>query len=378
MDQSHDQHALLHHRIRDVSFYRVRARYPRLHGMNAQRGYHGYGGSVDIAVLDTDQGAQGWGMISGSLREASGQLPQLVGCRLGDLLQADRGILDERLRPFDLPLHDLAGKVLGLSVARMINPAAITQVRVYDGAIYMDDLIPEVHPAGIDRVVREAEDDYALGHRALKIKIGRGKRWMKPEEGMMRDIALVRAIHAALPDATLMVDANDGYTVDDCITFLEGIHGIDIYWFEEPFREAEQHNARLKAYLQSKRPTTLIADGESDTDIPLLHALAQKGLLDVWQPDICGFGFTAWRTLLHELVPLGYLASPHAWGQVLKTYYSAHLAAAYPHHIPYVEAVLGTTEGVDCASYQLRHGMLSLPNAPGFGMDFFWGERLLP
>ena len=91
--------------------------------------------------------------------------------------------------------------------------------------------------------------------------------------------------------------------------------------------------------------------------------------MDVWQPDVCGYGFTAWRRLLKKLVPLGYISSPHAWGYVVKTHYCAHLAAAYPLHIPYIEAVLGDSEGVDASGYALKEGMLSIPQLPGFGMD---------
>lgn len=376
MEKRFDGSSMDKHVIQDVSFYRVRARYPRLHGKNAIKGDHGYGGSVDLAVISTNKGAQGWAMLSGSVREARKLVPDLVGGKLSDFIEPDEGIKDSTLKAFDLPLHDLAGHVLGVPVSHFISTHAVTKVRVYDGAIYMNDIIPEDQPYGIEKVVQDCMDDYVIGHRMLKIKIGRGNKWMAHEEGMRRDIDIVRAIHDALPDVTLMVDGNDGFTVDDCIAFLEGIRGIEVYWFEEPFRESEQANARLKNYLRENRPATYIADGESFTDIPLLMDLAEKGLLDVWQPDVCGYGFTAWRKLLKKIVPLGYLSSPHAWGQVLKTHYCAHLAAAYPHHIPCIEAVLGETEGVDYGGYELKNGMLTLPDKPGFGMRFFWGEQI--
>ena len=173
-----------------------------------------------------------------------------------------------------------------------------------------------------------------------------------------------------------MVDANDGYSVEDAIAFLEGIGDAPLVWFEEPFREEEKANRALREYLDVHRPRTLIADGESMTDIDLLHDLAAKGLLDVWQPDVCGYGFTAWRKLMKEIEEKGYLASPHAWGNVVKTHYCAHLAAAYPHHIPCIEAVLGESEGVDYGGYELHNGIMTLPDRPGFGMDLIWAPEV--
>lgn len=366
------------HVIDKVELRRFRAHYPRLHGKNAIKGYHGYGGNVTVAVITTNQGAMGWGELTRRADDAAIAREKLIGAALDTVFDPAVGILDDSLTAFDIALHDLAGKVLGIPVVKMINPDAQLHANVYDGAIYMNDIIPEDRPFGPEKVLADCLEDYAMGHRILKVKIGRGHMWMPHDEGMQRDILIVRNLHEALPDAKVMVDANDGYTVEDCITFLEGIGDCPIYWFEEPFREKEEDNRRLRDYLRANRPMTLIADGESHTDIDLLFDLAQKGLLDVWQPDVCGYGFTAWRKLLKKIVPLGYLSSPHAWGQVIKTHYCAHLAAAYPHHIPCVEAVLGSSEGVDYSGYSLNNGVLTIPDLPGFGMDLFWSEPLNP
>ncbi len=365
---------LASYRIDKIVFKQFRARYPRLHGKNAVRSYHGFGGSVVVAQLWTDQGAMGWGMLSTPTENARLAAGSLQGKKLCEVFDPETGILNPELKAFDIPLHDLAGVILGIPVSRMINPVAVPTVRLYDGAIYMDDIIPEDKPFGMERVLEECCQDWSIGHRALKIKIGRGHRWMEHDEGLTRDIALVNRIHSQLPAAVLMVDANDGYSVEDALAFLEGIEGCDLYWFEEPFRENEDNNRKLKDYLRLRRPCTFIADGESQTDIPLLRSLAQKRLLDVWQPDVCGYGFTQWRRLMKEIAENGWMASPHAWGQVVKTYYCAHLAAAYPHHVPYIEAVLGDSEGIEASGYVLSDGVLSVPQKPGFGMDYIWME----
>ena len=358
--------ALANHRIDKIELLYFRARYPRLHGFNAIKGYHGFGGETPIARISTNQGASGWGVLSDGLDVAQQVKQLLLGKELTDIFAC---ILDDSWKVFDLALHDLAARILGIPVSKMINPDAVSQVRMYDGAIYMNDLIPEDKPWGPQKVLDDCAYDVALGHRALKIKIGRGHMFMEHDAGMRRDIELVNQIHDLFPSLTLMVDANDGYTVQDVKDFLTGIKNVPLYWFEEPLREEEHSFRDLKEFMKLHCPETRIADGESRTDIPLLTDLAEKQLLDVWQPDICGYGFTAWRKLIKMMVQKGYIGSPHAWGYVAKTNCCAHIAAAYPQNIPYIEAVLGDCEGVDLSGYTLKEGMLTVPDKPGFGMD---------
>lgn len=196
---------------------------------------------------------------------------------------------------------------------------------------------------------------------------------MGHDEGLLRDIQIVQKIHEAFPGAGIMVDANNGYSVDDAISFMEGIEGIPLYWFEEPFNENQEDDERFHHWLDLNRPRTMIADGENKPNIPQLLSLAANKVIDVIQPDICGYGFTKWRKLMNTIVANGYLGSPHAWGDIIKTYYCGHLAAAFPHHIPCIEGIIGYTEGVEHSGYSVNNGILTIPDKPGFGMDFVWG-----
>ena len=364
------------HRIARITLKEFRGRYPRLHGKNAVKTYHGFGGSVPVVQLETDQGAKGWGSLSRRVEEARQAQELLLGKTLTEVFDPEIGILDDRLAAFDIPLHDLAGVILGIPVSKMMNPQAKSIVRVYDGAIYMNDIIPEEKPQGIEQVLRDCEDDWAIGHRMFKIKIGRGHKWMEHDAGMIRDVEVVRRVHELFPGAAIMVDANDGYSVADAIHFMKGIEGVPLYWFEEPFLEEENNDRELHRFFDIERPGTLIADGENKPNIPQLLDLASKKLVDVLQPDVCGFGFTAWRKLMPAIAAGGYLASPHAWGDVVKTNYCAHLAAAWPHHVPCIEAVLGSSEGIDAAAYVLKDSMLTVPDKPGFGMDLIWAPDI--
>ena len=265
--------ALANHRIDKIELLYFRAHYPRLHGFNAIKGYHGFGGETPIGRISTNQGASGWGVLSDGLDVAQQVKQLLLGKELTDVFACEEGILDDSWKVFDLALHDLAARILEIPVSKMINPDAVSQVRMYDGAIYMNDLIPEDKPWGPQKVLDDCAYDVALGHRALKIKIGRGHMFMEHDAGMRRDIELVNRIHDLFPSLTLMVDANDGYTVQDVKDFLTGIKNVPLYWFEEPLREEEHSFRELKEFMKLHCPETRIADGESRTDIPLLTDL---------------------------------------------------------------------------------------------------------
>ena len=57
--------------------------------------------------------------------------------------------------------------------------------------LYFDDLHLESTGAAAECIAGEAREGYARGHRAFKIKVGRGARHMPLETGTERDIAVV-------------------------------------------------------------------------------------------------------------------------------------------------------------------------------------------
>src|SRR5690606_9040882 len=159
------------------------------------------------------------------------------------------------------------------------------------------------------------------GYRQFKLKIGRGHKWMQPAaEGLKRDIEAVQTIAAKFPDCDVLVDANNGYTLEDTIEFLEGVEGVKLFWIEEPFHETVDDYRRLHEWMQQNdRTDTYLADGEARPDTPVLEQLQRERVLDIRLEDIVGHGFTPWRTLLADLAAQNVLASPHTWGTGVKT-----------------------------------------------------------
>jgi D-galactarolactone cycloisomerase len=384
------------HRLASVVFSRVQNLYPRTIGANARLGSHGSSSESHIVSVTTDSDASGWGLVRVKLRaggtvqrameeagldgptgrrffdlfepDAAG-IEGLIGRRLGDLFDPEVGVIEGAALPLDFALHDLAGRLLGAPVHQLLGGHGEGSVTCYDGAIYFDDLDSSDDAAGIETILGNCADDVARGYRAFKLKIGRGSRWMDAPAGLLRDIAVTRAVRNAYPDCRILVDANNSYSGAGFLTYLDGVIDCDPFWVEEPFMEAEGDLAALRSYLDQAGLRTLIADGEgSESDDARLLDLASKGLIDVIQFNIIDYGLTAWRRIMPLLRQLGVRASPHTWGCPINTFYAAQLARGLGNVIT-VEGIPGFTRGVDTSAYILSEGVLSVPDEPGFAMS---------
>lgn len=350
--------------LTSVELLALPTRYPRTVGRNAQLGSHGSGGTTTAAVLRTDRGPVGWGLVE--------QVPadggrSVVGQPLSELVDPARGVRRDADLWLDVALHDLLGQVEDVPVHALLGGRGGTTAEVYDGAIYFDDLDPAADPRGVRAVLKNCRADAALGHRAFKLKIGRGHRWMSRAEGDARDVEVTRRVREAWPDAKILVDANDGYDLEGICRYLDAVADAGLYWVEEPFPDHPDDLAALRRHLDATSPSTLVAEGETDPDVAALLPVAGRGDVDVLLMDVISYGITRWRRLASELVRLGVQASPHAWGRPLKTLYAAQLAAGLG-QVPVVEGVPGVTEGVDTSAYTFADGRLSVPDRPGFGL----------
>jgi D-galactarolactone cycloisomerase len=350
------------YRLASVHAFEVVSRYPRTVGRNARLGAHGDGPTSTAVAVTTDDGTTGWGLALGPVEPARA----LVGRPIDELIDPSIGLVEETARTLDYALHDLAGMILGLPVHEMLGGAGERVLDCYDGAIYLDDLdvTPEL---AIDTVLANCAADHAAGYRSFKLKIGRGHRWMDGAAGLARDIEVTRAVRAAYPDADLLADANDGFTIADALEYLQAVQDCGLFWLEEPFLENRADLTRLRGFLRDTAAPTLVADGEARQDVAALLPLAADGLIDVLLMDVVSYGLTAWRKIMPAVLDAGVAASPHAWGDPLKTLYAAQIGAGLGNVLT-VEAVPGTAVGVDTGGYLLDSGRLQVPMTAGFGI----------
>ena len=195
---------------------------PRPAGANARLGPHGTAVTVPIVRLTLDDGTTGFGRS----RATPDDLAPLLGLALDDAFtpastDGPGGVVGA-FAGAEFALWDTLGLATGKPVWALVAhfagtavPGHAPRVPVYDTSLYFDDLHLGSHEAGAALIADEAMQGWGRGHRAFKMKVGRGARQMPTDAGMARDIAAIRAVREAIgPDAPLMIDANNGYTLN--------------------------------------------------------------------------------------------------------------------------------------------------------------------
>jgi L-alanine-DL-glutamate epimerase-like enolase superfamily enzyme len=258
-------------------------------------------------------------------------------------------------------VYALAAERIGLPVPHPFRAPC------YDTSLYFDDLELASDDEAAALLAGEAREGYALGHRAFKLKIGRGARHMPLEAGTRRDIAVVRAVHAALgPGVPLLLDANNGYNLNLAKRVLAETAGCGVLWLEEAFHEDPVLYGDLREWLAANHLPVLIADGEGLAS-PYLLDWARAGLIDVIQYDVNSFGFSAWLSTGPQLDAWGVRSAPHHYGTHYGNYAGCHLAGAMRNFV-YAEWDEVTTPGLEAPGYVIEDGCVHVPNAPGFGL----------
>lgn len=356
-------------RIASIEWGTLTGRRPRLAGYNARkRDDHGWEASIPLARLTTADGSAGFGLSNLTSQQAE----LFLGSSLNDLVTVEKGV-DPGAFAIEGPLWDLLGQGTGRPVYQILADRAgrkVTEplrVPCYDTTLLIDDLHLSTDEEGAALIASEARFGYENGHRAFKIKVGRGARHMPLEEGNRRDIAVVRAVRAAVgPGSAILIDANNGYTLNIAKHILSETSDCNIFWIEEAFHEDDELYEDLHTWISREGLSVLIADGEGAAS-PHLLDYARRGIVDVVQYDIFSYGITKWLQTAPKLDAWNVRTAPHHYGRHLGNFVSGHLASAVE-HFAFVEWDELTTPGLDTSAYSVKDGYVRLPDAPGFGL----------
>ena len=344
-------------------------RRPRLAGYNARKkDDHGREAPVTLARVTTSDGVAGFGLSNLTRQQAE----SFLETPLDQLITAENGV-DQKAFAIETPLWDLFGQRAGRPVYQILADRAgktVTEplrVPCYDTTLLIDDLHLPTHEEGAALIAAEARFGYENGHRAFKIKVGRGARHMPREEGNRRDIAVVRAVRAAVgPDAVILIDANNGYTLNIAKHILTETAGCNLFWLEEAFHEDDELYEDLHAWIEREGLSVLIADSEGLAS-PHLLDYARRGIIDVIQYDIFSYGLSKWLQTAPKLDAFNVRTAPHHYGRHLGNFVSGHLAPAVE-NFAFVEWDELSTPGLDSSAYAVDEGLVTLPDAPGFGL----------
>jgi len=336
----------------------------KIAGRNARLDVHGDRANDHMVRLYTNAGVEG----IGNCRADEKAVAMLIGKDPFDYYRRDEQKVAGPLGPGTMPLWDLLGKLLKKPVFDLLGGKGPEKVPVYDGSIYFADLLPQYADNWKDRFREEIDMGLRNGHRAFKIKIGRGHKWMKRDEGDARDIEIVRLIrkHAG-KEILLGVDANNGYDLPGAKRFMQAVGEEQLAFVEELFPEVVEECLELKRFMNEHGWKTLLADGETQGDLNVFKPFMKAKAIDVYQADMNRFGFEGIVTEAAWAKDSGASVAPHNWGSLIGYYMQLHVGRAITNfyraeHDPLSSRVL-IADG-----YERKEGMTTVPDSHGFGL----------
>jgi L-alanine-DL-glutamate epimerase-like enolase superfamily enzyme len=228
--------------------------------------------------IDTDQGIVGWGEASAAPRmtgeTAAGIVaaisyltPALIGRDPGEFA-VNVALMDKHMygnasakTALELALYDIAGKHAGKPVAELLGEVVRTRMPV----LWM------LASGETEADIADGRAKIAAGFTAFKIKVG-----INPVEA---DIERALAIRAAMPDVQISADANQGWSVEQAVRFVESV-GDALDFVEQPVMG---HDLEGMALVARRAAAPICADEglHSNADIQRHHerGAAQGGSL---------------------------------------------------------------------------------------------------
>ncbi|MFN7920090.1 MAG: mandelate racemase/muconate lactonizing enzyme family protein [Bryobacteraceae bacterium] len=282
-----------------------------------------------------------------------------------------RGVVINAMGAIDIALHDILGKALGKPVWQLLGGTPRESITPYAS------LQPEVSSwsAYRESIIEWAKKAQAFGFRAAKTEITPcGPYAHKGLSASYDDMTqLVADLRSAVgPDFTLMADVQ--YAFPDAATALRVIREwapYRLFFVETPLwpDDLEGH-----ARLATEQPTP-IASGEWLTTRWELFDLIDRGRVQVAQPDVGRIGgFTEAMPVCAYAAERKRTIVPHAWKTGISIAAAAHMAAVTPHcafieFLPDALCESALRKELATTSLEMRDGKLSLPTAPGLGVE---------
>lgn len=293
--------------------------------------------TAHLVEVETDEGVTGWGECfgPGAIALANKGIvegviaPMVVGMdpldrdviwhKVYNLMRdhGQKGMPMQALSGVDIALWDIAGKVAGMPMHKLIGGAFRTDVPAYGYGMMLrpdhsaDDLVA--------LFADEAAEIRDMGFVATKMKVGLG-----PKD----DIRLCEAVRRGVGDNfKFMVDANHCYTTSDAFYVGRALDELDAYWFEEPVAPEDHDGYReLRAGLRVN-----ISGGEAEFGRWGWRAILENRGLDIAQPEVCALGGVSEYLRVLALCHAHFTpVINHVWGSAIAVATNLQLLAAMP------------------------------------------------
>ena len=260
------------------------------------------------------------------------------------------GVIAGAASALDIALWDIKGRAEGRSVADLLGGARDSV------PVYITFGMPQYDILQLAEAARLAVAD---GYRKLKTVVA-----VDPG-GWREDVRRIHAVCDAIgKEASLIIDANEGFDGETARALAREIRDCPIAWFEEPVGGNDPTElARFREDTGMR-----VGAGQMEADPRIFDALLEHGSVDLLQPNVlyCG-GFTggaalAGRAEHHDIR----VANGAGWPLV-----NMHLMAGVPngwlleHHVAQsgIEGALFTDP-----PYPVD-GRLAIPEKPGLGLS---------
>jgi L-alanine-DL-glutamate epimerase-like enolase superfamily enzyme len=267
------------------------------------------------------------------------------------------GLSSQVIGAVEVALWDIAGKVHGVPIARLLG-GGVDRIPLYGTGTTMFEESADWHAHYFDEAL-------AHGFRNVKVRLGKD-----PDA----DVELVRTVQEYLgPGKRVMADAYWGYSAEEAIALTERLKPYGLYFFEEP---CPQYDVDGLARLAARSLPVRVAGGERIYSPAQYRMLAERSAIHVFQPDatLCG-GILASLEIAgiarhHGLEVIPHVGGPTAIGLAANLQWAA--AAAVPMtewdidpHQPLVDTLAPAL-----ALSEIADGVVHVPDGPGLGIEF--------
>jgi len=264
----------------------------------------------------------------------------------------------------ELAILDLIGQRSGLPVHALLGGKVRDSVGVY----YANGDREHSAEWVVDRLKASVAES---GARAVKFKLG--ARMRTTARSTARDLELVPMVRKAFgDDMTIYADANGSYDVATAVRIGRLMQEHDYGFFEEPVPFDYLEETRQVADALS----IPIAGGEQESSQWRFEWMIANGAVQIAQPDLIYFGgLLRSKRVAAMASEAGIVVVPHISPRGLGALYMTHFACTVsnttdfqeykgdPDTVPY--EIVGTGE-----RFHAVDGRLTVPDAPGFGVQF--------
>lgn len=363
-------------KISDIRLTRIR--YPMPFTLRWGRGSRDEVYAIVVQVF-TDEGITGLGVLNGpygpirtSLEEIL--LPRLKGQnpldieRLWPMMYAAASIesaVAGVIGGIDIALWDIAGKVAGLPVYRLLG-AAHDSLPVYIAPSMKQ---PEV-------IAEECHTYREVGYPAIKLRLGLGFVGLAEPGTIAKDIEIIEAARRILGDKIVIgVDTDKTYDHFTTLKLAPVLEDYDIAWLEEPLvaRDREQY-VRAMERLQGLLKVPL-SGGQMFFSRYQYSDLVSRRAVDIVQPDVVRVGGISELRRVGELADVwGLKCMPHVScgvGHDIQLVATAHALASLSNAMYLCYPAYDTPLRTELLVEQPRvvGGRLPLPQKPGLGIE---------